>query len=654
METRRCRTVEQSRLDARRRIRSHRGVLVGARGDGGRRPWRRAGRRDAHRLVSAGCVAPVDPLRGTSWSASSSRVVLFVPVGRYSLAINLPFGLEFWQLAVALVVLVWLASLLVDPRVRLRRTPLDAPVALIVAASLGSVAVNYGRVAPLASAVLKARHRLPFLHHPLLLHLQCRHDRRRRCRGHAVHRVWRRRRRVLRDHRAEDGVQHLRSCSERPPISAIRRGEHSRIRYGLIRAIGSADHPIALGVLFAMVVPARTSSREVAIARLVGAYVTDSHRRTRDGVSYACSWRWSTAAVAFLWLRPRDILPLSASGDPMVIVIKIVAPGSIATLKNSFLPSSGPGLIASQRTLAADPTLISGRANFKPRLIEGMRRPILGQGLGTRQTGEDNPLRNAPILDNQWLGLFLDIGLLGVAGWIWLIVRIVRRLGRIARTRGSPEGLLAAGFVASIIGLRRRDAHVRLARVRPGGGHSLGASGARCDADRSAPGDSSFLVGAGSLTRALGPTRASTRRREYRELDRRWQRRRPRFTRVSAVARMKDSAGDLLPRDRRPARMSSTPGRTVDCFHGSGRRQARRISFDDGNASDLDIGLASVARAVTRRRVVLRGGRSDRISRQPRRGRSTRAQSARHDDRHARDGSSSLAKASAGGRERES
>ena len=136
----------------------------------------------------------------------------------------------------------------------------------------------------------------------------------------------------------------------------------------------------------------------------------------------------------------------------MLIVIKIVAPGSIATLKDSFFPSSGQGLIASQRTLAADPTLISGRANFKPRLIEGMRRPLLGQGLGTRQTGVNNPLRNAPILDNQWLGTFLDIGLLGIAGWLWLIVRIVRRLGRIARTRGSPDGFLAAGFVASITG----------------------------------------------------------------------------------------------------------------------------------------------------------------------------------------------------------
>ena len=137
---------------------------------------------------------------------------------------------------------------------------------------------------------------------------------------------------------------------------------------------------------------------------------------------------------------------------PMLIVIKVIAPGSLATLKNSFLPQSG-GLIAGQRALAGDPTLISGRANFKPRLKEGMRnRPLLGQGLGTRQTGADNPLRNAPILDNQWLGMFLDIGILGFAGWLWLIVRAARGLGQIARTRGSPEGFLAASLAASIIG----------------------------------------------------------------------------------------------------------------------------------------------------------------------------------------------------------
>jgi hypothetical protein len=224
-----------------------------------------------------------------------------------------------------------------------------------------------------------------------------------------------------------------------------------QFRYGLIRATGSADHPIALGVLFAMVFPlglALAKSRSTAWwipSSLILIGVLASGSRT-------AFLALITSGIALLWLRPRDIRPLLPLAIPMLIVIKIAAPGSIATLKNSFLPSSGQGLIASQRTLAADPTLISGRANFKPRLIEGMRRPIFGQGVGTRQTGEDNPLRNAPILDNQWLGTFLDIGLLGVVGWVWLMFRVVRRLGRHARTRGSPYGLLAASFVASITG----------------------------------------------------------------------------------------------------------------------------------------------------------------------------------------------------------
>ena len=230
-------------------------------------------------------------------------------------AINLPFGLELYRIAVALVLLVWVASLLVDPRVRLRRTPLDAPVALIVAASLGSVAVNFGRVAPLASAVLKGV--TLFLSFVILFYfissvvtsaagvvvvtkfivsgVACR--------------------RVLRDHRAADRVQRLRSCSKRPSVPAIRRVDRPAIRYGLIRAVGSADHPIALGVLFAMVFPlglalARSRSRvwwAPTLDDLIGVIATASRTPIMALV---------TAGVALLWLRPRDILPSLATGDP--------------------------------------------------------------------------------------------------------------------------------------------------------------------------------------------------------------------------------------------------------------------------------------------------------------------------------------------------
>jgi hypothetical protein len=375
--------------------------------------------------------------------------VLFLPVARYSLP-GLPLGLDPWLLVVMVVALVWLGSLLVDPSVRLRPTPLDAPLALIAASWLCSVAVNYGRVAPLASAVLKAL--IISIFFVVIFYfissvvtttggviavtqfIVC---------GVAFIAVFA----VIEQRTGFNIFDHVRIVL---PVLQFD-GGGLQFRYGLIRATGSADHPIALGVLFAMVFPlglALAKSRSTAWwipSSLILIGVLASGSRT-------AFLALITSGIALLWLRPRDIRPLLPLAIPMLIVIKIAAPGSIATLKNSFLPSSGQGLIASQRTLAADPTLISGRANFKPRLIEGMRRPIFGQGVGTRQTGEDNPLRNAPILDNQWLGTFLDIGLLGVVGWVWLMFRVVRRLGRLARTRGSPYGLLAASFVASITG----------------------------------------------------------------------------------------------------------------------------------------------------------------------------------------------------------
>ena len=73
-------------------------------------------------------------------------VVLFVPIGRYRLPGSLPFNLELYRVVVALCILVWTASLLVDSRVRLRSTAFDRPIALILVCVLGSEITNPGRV----------------------------------------------------------------------------------------------------------------------------------------------------------------------------------------------------------------------------------------------------------------------------------------------------------------------------------------------------------------------------------------------------------------------------------------------------------------------------------------------------------------------------
>ena len=106
-------------LDARPRIWVSSWPARCARRGGGRRPWRRARRGDAHHRLGPRRpgIARFSQLAGLA-RALLMAVVLFVPVGRYSMAIHLPFDLELYRITVALVVLMWVASLLVDSRVR--------------------------------------------------------------------------------------------------------------------------------------------------------------------------------------------------------------------------------------------------------------------------------------------------------------------------------------------------------------------------------------------------------------------------------------------------------------------------------------------------------------------------------------------------------
>ena len=223
-------------------------------------------------------------------------------------------------------------------------------------------------------------------------------------------------------------------------------------RFGLNRAEASFGHPIELGVVLAMVLPLGValgfgSGRRWWVPTLFLAV----------GVMSTASRTPITTLVAVLlvlvWLRPGDVKRLLPFALPLIVVVKLAAPGSIATLKNSFFPEGGLVAEQSRYYRTADPMLAGGRLlQLGPMLNEASRTPLLGQGFATRQSGFDNPLRNAPILDNQWLGLLLELGIVGVIGWAMLFVGAARRLGRASRRRAGPEGWLAAGLAASIVG----------------------------------------------------------------------------------------------------------------------------------------------------------------------------------------------------------
>jgi O-antigen ligase len=131
---------------------------------------------------------------------------------------------------------------------------------------------------------------------------------------------------------------------------------------------------------------------------------------------------------------------------PAVIVVHLLLPGTIGTLRSSFFPKEG--LLAQQSENAG--ARGSGRvADLGPALDEFSQTPVFGQGYGTRLTGRDK--QNAQILDDQWLKTLLETGLVGALAWLWIFSRSIRRLARAAKEDQSEDGLLYVALAASIM-----------------------------------------------------------------------------------------------------------------------------------------------------------------------------------------------------------
>jgi O-antigen ligase len=373
-------------------------------------------------------------------------VVLFIPMRRYVLPGSLPFELEPYRLLVAFIMAGWLASLLADPRVRLRRSGFEAPLILVLAATVGSLLANGSRIAQLETDVVKnVTFLLSFV---LVFYLIVS---------------------VVRKQEQLDLL--LRFLVGGGAIIAVLSIIESRTQYNIfndlyrviplleprelataplegrgLRSYASAQHPIALGAALVMLIPPavylakRTALRRWGLAAgllALGALATLS----RTSVVMLL-----VVLIVFAWLRPREMKRLWPLALPLLVAVHIALPGTLGTLKNSFFPAGG--LIAEQNTNKGYRG--QGRvADIGPALQEFAEKPLFGQGYGTRIV--DLTRQNAQILDDQWLVTLLETGLLGVAAWLWFILRGIRRLAKASKDDASPRGWLFVALTASII-----------------------------------------------------------------------------------------------------------------------------------------------------------------------------------------------------------
>jgi O-antigen ligase len=412
-------------------------------------------------LATAVLVFAVATIR--TWHALIAIVVvivLFIPIRRYQFASGLPFDLEPYRIFLAVVGCFWIAGLLTDARVRIRGSGFEGPLGLFLLAVLGSLLTNMDRLRAreyfilngatfvredLAIDVLKTF--LFLLSFYLVFYFTLSVVRNER----SIHAMLK----VLVGGTAIVGffalIEARTGYNLFDHLQAVLPGSTFTgalttagiARAGRLRVYGSAQHPIALAVLFVMVLPlaiylwryTRTWIWLVASAVLMlGAVST---------VSRTSITTMAAALAVFLWLRRDSVKRLWPLVLPGLVLIHIVTPGVIGGLQEAFFPSKG---------LIADQTVYEGRVSserLKPEFGYIKANPAFGRGYGTRIT-EATLRQNAHVLDDQWLGTGVETGLVGVGAWVWLFARFIRRAGREAKRDRSARGWLLTALAASV------------------------------------------------------------------------------------------------------------------------------------------------------------------------------------------------------------
>ena len=426
--------------------------------------------------VSLGVVAPLvalavvtavgyrTVLRWSSLVCLVVLVILFIPIKRYILPGNLPFQLEPYRLLVALVCLAWVTSLLIDPRVRLRRSGFDKPLLLYLLVIVSSLAANPHRTVGVFSDVLKSL--VFFASFIILFYVIVSVVRRRREIEAVVQTLVVGGTLVARSAIVESRT-HYNVFDHLSAVMPFTRftGSMALARSGRLRVVASAQHPIALGAALVMLVPLtvyriRLTRRwgwwACMVVLLLGALATSS----RTAITMLL-----TIGVVYLSVYAREMRRMWPAIVPILIVVHFAIPGALGTTYESFFPKGG--LIAQQQNAPAGHARLS---SLGPALRDEFSRdPVLGEGFATRITPSaidavgPQPTPNAPILDDQWLDVLCETGAAGAFALGWLFVRFFRRLRGEARRDRTPRSALlvalAASVVAYAVGMLTYDAY---------------------------------------------------------------------------------------------------------------------------------------------------------------------------------------------------
>jgi hypothetical protein len=212
-------------------------------------------------------------------------------------------------------------------------------------------------------------------------------------------------------------------------------------RSGHVRVFGSADHPIAFGVILSFFLPLALHYYRFALSsseRLkYGAYMMIMLLAMFMTISRTPFIAIIVMIIVYAFYKPRQAATFAAVLIAAVFVVHMAFPGVAGGLVSYFSPSY------LDKYELHNPY---GRVADQPKMIAlFLERPVYGRGYGWW----DN--QNMFYVDNQYLKVLVELGFLGLFGLLYLFLGWIKEVRRAAgKANPRDKDLLVAVLAACI------------------------------------------------------------------------------------------------------------------------------------------------------------------------------------------------------------
>jgi polysaccharide biosynthesis protein PslJ len=205
--------------------------------------------------------------------------------------------------------------------------------------------------------------------------------------------------------------------------------------------VGPGGHPLAPAMMMSIALPFAiiraldtTERRTKVLNGLAAALMLAAAMATQRKTSFVVP----VVSIAVLCAyRPRPMLRMLPWGLVLLIVIHGVAPGALGGVTDQLKPGAFNGVLTTKDR-------VSDYDGIKPEIVA---HPVFGRGY------ESYDQIKYRILDNQYLTLVVNVGFLGILGFLAIIASALWYAHRCTRSRDPERTQIGIAAMAAITGL---------------------------------------------------------------------------------------------------------------------------------------------------------------------------------------------------------